>query len=31
MTDRAAMLGGTLELHAGAAGGTVLEWRAPKG
>jgi signal transduction histidine kinase len=31
MSDRAAMLGGTLELHTGAGGGTVLEWRAPKG
>ena len=31
MGDRAAMLGGTLELRPAPAGGTVLEWRAPKG
>jgi signal transduction histidine kinase len=31
MGDRAAKLGGKLELRAGAAGGTILEWRAPKG
>jgi signal transduction histidine kinase len=30
MGERAAMLGGTLELRPGAAGGTVLEWRAAK-
>ena len=31
MGDRAAMLGGSLELRPAPAGGTVLEWRAPKG
>jgi signal transduction histidine kinase len=31
MGDRAAMLGGTLQLCPRAAGGTLLEWRAPRG
>jgi signal transduction histidine kinase len=31
MEARAARLGGTLDLRAGDAGGTVLEWRVPKG